>query len=183
MKTIGEMNRAEIAAFVQEQLRTRGIDVVLSGGACVSIYSHGKYVSMDLDMIHTSLLAPRRKALFEAMLDLGFTTEGRYFRHDETDLYVEFPKGPPAAGNEPLKVFSDLQVSTGTLRILTPTDCIKDRLAGFFYFNDRQCLEQAKLVAMHNEIDLIELERWSSREGKKKQFLQFRELLERESRT
>ena len=42
MKSIKEMTNAELAAFVESHLRKNGIDVVLSGGACVS---------MDLDLI------------------------------------------------------------------------------------------------------------------------------------
>jgi hypothetical protein len=177
------MNRAELAAMIQEQLRTRGIDVVLCGGACVSIYSEEKYVSADLDLIHTALLAPKRNLLQEAMHEIGFSMQGRYFRHEETDLYIEFPKGPPAIGDEPVKAFHNLQVATGVLRLLSPTDCVRDRLAGYFYFNDHQCLEQAILVAANNDIDLSEVERWSIREGKENLFFQFRELLERKCQT
>jgi hypothetical protein len=39
MKPVGEMDRADLAACIQEHLRAKGVDVVLSGGACVSIYS------------------------------------------------------------------------------------------------------------------------------------------------
>lgn len=52
MKSIKIMTNAELAAFIGSHLLERGIDVVLSGGACVSIYSNGKYVSMDLDLIN-----------------------------------------------------------------------------------------------------------------------------------
>jgi len=44
MKSIKEMTNAELAAFVESHLRKKGIDVVLSGGACVSIYSSNRYV-------------------------------------------------------------------------------------------------------------------------------------------
>jgi|GEM_PF-1331561 len=73
MKSIGQMNRASLGAFVQEHLRFKGIDTVLSGGACVSIYSNGKYESMVLDLIHTSLLNPKRGQIREAMNELGFS--------------------------------------------------------------------------------------------------------------
>jgi hypothetical protein len=39
------MTQAELGAFIQTHLRNNGIDVVLSGGAAVSIHSVGKYVS------------------------------------------------------------------------------------------------------------------------------------------
>jgi len=144
--SIDKMSRAELGAYVQEKLRTKGIDVVLSGGACVSIYSNGKYVSMDLDMIHESFLAPKRRIICEAMNELGFTEEGRYFIHTDTDLFVEFPKGPLSVGEEPVKEIHDHHEVTGILRILSPTDCIKDRLTWFYHDNDYQCLEQCLVL-------------------------------------
>ena len=177
MKSISKMDRADLGAFIQEHLCIKGIDVVLSGGACVSIYSHGKYLSMDLDMIHTSLMAPKRRAIREAMNDLGFSEDGRYFKHPDTELFVEFPKGPPAVGEEPVKVILELKTTTGILRIISPTDCVKDRLTWFYHDHDQQCLDQAVAVAMHNHIDLKEIQRWSVGEGMDKQFEQIRERL------
>jgi hypothetical protein len=171
------MDRAELAAYVQEHLRGKGIDMVLSGGACVSVYSQGKYLSMDLDLIHTSLMAPKRKMLRDAMNELEFTEQGRYFTHADTDLFVEFPQGPPAVGEEPVKEIVERRESTGVLKIISPTDCVKDRLAGFYYSADNQCLDQAILVARHNRIDLDEIERWSKAERMGAQFKQIREQL------
>lgn len=88
MKRIGVMSRADLAAFIREHLRAAGIDVVLSGGACVSIYSQRKYLLMDLDMIHRSFLAPKRSAIREVMKGLGFSEEDRYFKHPDTKLFV-----------------------------------------------------------------------------------------------
>lgn len=52
MKPVSQMTDGELAAYVATHLRSKGIEVVLSGGACVSIYSSRKYVSMDLDLIN-----------------------------------------------------------------------------------------------------------------------------------
>ena len=172
------MTRAEFGAFVQEHLRRRGIDVVLSGGACVMIYSQGKYVSMDLDMIHTSLLKPRRKLIRDAMGEIGFAEEGRYFKHPDTDMFVEFPEGPPSVGEEPVKDILERKESTGVLKIISPTDCVKDRLAGYYHWDDQQCLAQAVFVAQENQIDIEEIERWSKGEGKLDLFKQIRRKLE-----
>jgi len=178
MKPMRDMTRAEFAAFIQEHLRARGIDVVLCGGACVSIYSRGKYVSMDLDMVNTRLIAPRRRLYRAAMHELGFAEKGRYFVHAETELFVEFPPGPPAVGEEPVKEICERRESTGMLKIISPTDCIKDRLTWVYHDNDRQCLEQAILVAKNNKINLDEIKRWSAGEGKSDRFRQIRKLLE-----
>jgi hypothetical protein len=51
---------------------------------------------------------------------------------------------------------------------------VKDRLAGYYHWNDFQCLEQASLVAEAIEIDLEEIERWSKVEGKQGEFKRIR---------
>ncbi|MFH1006678.1 MAG: hypothetical protein V1800_04135 [Candidatus Latescibacterota bacterium] len=181
MKTVATMTRADLGAFVQEHLRNKGLDMVLSGGACVSIYSENKYPSMDLDMIHTSLMTPKRKLIRDAMSELGFIEEGRYFKHPDTDLFVEFPPGPPAVGQEPVKEIQERHEVTGILKIISPTDCVKDRLTGFYHDNDSQCLDQAVLVAQHSQIDIKEVERWSQGEGKLEQFKQIRKHLEKKA--
>lgn len=155
--------------------------MVLSGGACVSIYSHNKYSSMDLDMIHTSLMAPKRKVIREAMNELGFVEEGRYFIHADTDLFVDFLAGPPAVGEEPVKEIQERHEATGILKIISPTDCVKDRLTGFYHDNDQQCLDQAILVTKENEVDIEEIKRWSEGEGKSEQFKQIRKELKRKA--
>ena len=71
-------------------------------------------------------------------------------------------------------------MSTGTVRIISPTDCVKDRLAWFYHSNDTECLEQAVLVARANEIDLAEVKRWSVAEGMAARYAQIKERLKRQ---
>jgi|WetSurSiteA1Bulk_404760.scaffolds.fasta_scaffold71452_1 hypothetical protein len=168
MKEISEMTNGELAAYVQSHLRSKGIDVVLSGGACVSIYSGDKYVSMDLDLINTRFA--RRRRIREAIQEIGFTGKGRHFTHPDTEFLVEFPQGPLSVGNEPVKKVDEHMLTTGVLRIISPTDCVKDRLAGYYHWNDLQCLEQASMVAEANKIDIAEVERWSKAQEKHEEF-------------
>ena len=141
MKPVAEMTRLELAAFIAEEFGRRKIDVVLSGGSCVSIYSGEKYVSMDLDFVNARFAKPA--AIREAMETLGFTEENRYFRHASTMLLVEFPPGPLGVGEEPVKQIDEISTDTGVVRIISPTDCIKDRLTWYYHDNDMECLEQA----------------------------------------
>lgn len=175
MKSIREMTQGKLAAFVQSRLREKGIDVVLSGGASVSIYSSNRYVSLDLDMINSYFA--KRRSLRETMQEIGFHEEGRHFKHPDTQFFVEFPPGPLAVGEEPVKQVNEIKFSTGILRIISPTDCVKDRLAGYYHWNDLQCLEQAVLVAQANRIHLDEIERWSQSEGKLDKFRRIRDQL------
>ena len=138
MKQIKKMSQVELAAYVQDSLQVDGIQVVLSGGSAVSFYSSNKYVSKDLDLINTSF--SRRSKIKTVMEGLGFHEQGRYFIHPETTFFVEFPDGPLSVGEEPVKEVSEFALATGTLRILSPTDCVKDRLCAFYFLNDLQGL-------------------------------------------
>jgi hypothetical protein len=45
MKPLAEMTAGEVAAYVASHLRAGGVEVVLSGGACVTIYGEGRSVA------------------------------------------------------------------------------------------------------------------------------------------
>ncbi len=175
MKSVGRMTGCELAAFVQTHLKQKGIDVVLSGGTCVSFYSDNRYVSMDLDLIN--IYFTRRSDIRKAMNEIGFSEKGRHFEHPDSEFLVEFPAGPLSVGEEPVAKIEEFDLVTGTLKIISATDCVKDRLAAYYHWKDLQCLEQACLVAAHSEIDLREVERWSGKEGKMEEFEHFREKL------
>ena len=101
MKPVSKMTQGELGAFVQSQLRKTGIEVILAGGAAVAIYSDNRYVSKDLDLIN--IYGVDRRKIREVMLEIGFYEEGRYFRHSDSQFFVEFPPGPLAIGEEPVK--------------------------------------------------------------------------------
>ncbi|MBW6516773.1 MAG: hypothetical protein K0B81_09210 [Candidatus Cloacimonetes bacterium] len=168
MKKVSEMNRIELGAFVCSHLEKHGIEVTLTGGSCVSIYSNESYVTMDLDFIEKD--SPKRRILAECLSEIGFSEEHRYFKHPETEFLIEFPRGPLAVGDEPITDVITIKTLTGTLRIISPTECVKDRLAAYFFWNDLQCLDQAILVAKHNKIDLKEVKRWSDKQGEVEKF-------------
>jgi len=175
MKNVSDMNRLELAAFIATEFQRRRINVVLSGGSCVSIYSAEKYVSMDLDFVNAGFA--KRAVIREAMEFLGFSEERRYFRHPDTELLVEFPPGPLGVGEEPVKQIDEITTETGVVRIVSPTDCVKDRLAWYYHDKDTECLEQAILVAASNHVDIQEIERWSVAEGKRAAFAGIRNRL------
>jgi hypothetical protein len=175
MKPVAEMSLGELAAFVCTQLKKHGIDSVLSGGACVTIYTDNRYESFDLDFVE--YVPTKRKFIEEALREVGFVEKDRYFKHPETAYIIEFPAGPLAVGSEPVKEIEEMVFSTGLLSLLSPTDCVKDRLAAYYHWNDPQSLEQALLVAEGNKIDLKEIRRWSGVESKATEFESIRKRL------
>ena len=173
------MNRAELAAYIQEQLRESNIDVVLSGGSCVSIYSNNQYVSMDLDLVNNNIFPLKKKLVNASMNKIGFIKYDRHYIHPDTEIIVEFPLGPLAVGEEQISNINTIELSTGNLSIISPTDCVKDRLTWFYHDNDLQGLHQALLVAKSNQIDIAEVERWSKSEDKEEEFTKIKKELYR----
>ena len=168
MKPIRQMSQSELAAFIQSHLRASGVNVILSGGACVSIYSGDRYVSLDLDFVNAFFA--KRERIRSLMEEIGFKEEGRHFIHPDTQYFVEFPPGPLAVGTEPVRQVNELKLATGILGLLSPTDCVKDRLLAYYHWDDEQCLHQAGLVAESSEFDIEEIERWSEAEGMRSKF-------------
>ena len=165
----------EIAAAVSEALRAHEIMAVMSGGGCVSVYSVNKYQSDDLDFVDSYRDKPK---IQEALLTIGFfSNRDRYFRNDTTGIYLEFPPGPVMIGNEPAKEPVEWETPAGSIRMLTPTDSVKDRLVKFYEWNDSQALYQALLVVAAQPVNLREVERWSVKsEGQAGKYKFFRSL-------
>ena len=168
MKQIKEMSLGELAAYVCTHLKRNGIHCVLTGGACVSIYSENRYESFDLDFIEN--IASKRKDIVKALSQIGFFEDNKYFKHAETEYFIEFPKGPLAIGREPVSEPNVIEFETGQLMLLSPTDSVKDRLSAYYHWNDKQCLDQAILIIENNRIDIEEIQRWSEQEGKLLEF-------------
>lgn len=165
------LSREQLAALVCSTLERHGVQVVLSGGAAASIYAPNPYESMDLDFVPIGLA----RRVDAAMRELDFRKErGRHWTHPDTEFWVEFPPGPVAVGDEVLHHFAERRTSHGSLRILTPTDCVMDRLAWYYHADDEQGLEQAVAVAADNEVDMARIEAWSQRERAEEKFERFR---------
>jgi hypothetical protein len=163
----------ELAGMVSGQLAKHKIEAVLTGGACVTIFSENKYRSLDLDFV-THSAEYQGKVIKEAMAELGFAIapEG-FFKRSDCQYIIEFLPPPLAVGSEPVKQIITLKTRSGNLRLLSPTDCVKDRLAAYYHWRDSQSLEQAVMVARKRKVDLKEVERWSAVEGHTDKYAEF----------
>ena len=164
----------ELAALISEHLKSQKIGATLVGGAVVSIYSENEYQSKDLDFISSA----DHRALTQAMELIGFTRIGKDFHHPKTRFTVEFPSGPLALGNEiPVQSKGKVDTPHGVIQLLSPTQCVQDRLAWFYHYNDRQCLDQALAVAQKQPVNLVSIKKWSEKEGAVEKFELFRKRL------
>lgn len=167
MKIGQKTSRLELAAIVTAGLEKKDIKAVLVGGAVVSIYTENEYESKDLDFIS----AAEHKKIIAVMEDLGFSREGKNFYHRNTKLSVEFPSGPIGIGDRiPIKPEGKIKVGDTTVVMLSPTQSVMDRLAWFYFNNDRQCLDQAIMITKKQPVKIMEVKKWSIEEKMEEKF-------------
>jgi hypothetical protein len=120
-------------------------------------------MSKDLDFITVE----RNKMIAPVIAGLGFRLRGKDFVHDESNYFLEFPPGPLTFGDRYVDTSETDVVRTkyGTLRIITPTQCLMDRIAWVVHGKDPQSRAQAVLVARHQAIDWDDVYEWSRQEG------------------
>lgn len=148
---------------------------VLSGGAAVAAYTENRYLTRDLDFVTSAGL----DTIADALAPIGFVRRGRqrYFEHPDSDLFVEFPPGPPAAGHLQIFEWGEIATAFGPVQILTPTHMVMDRLAAWFHWSDPQSLDQALWMSERHPVDFSTLEVWAEKERSTELFTDFRRQL------
>jgi hypothetical protein len=166
-----------LAALIYNHLKNDGIDAILVGGSCVTIYSKNKYVSQDLDYACHSDNVEIKNSLAK----LGFVHRGKYFQHPECEFLIDFVASSVFIGDEIIKDkdLNRMKTKYGTIKLLSTEDCVKDRLAGFFYWSDRQSLEQAITVCLNNRVNTKKIREWALAEKQEGKFLKFMEELKK----
>jgi hypothetical protein len=175
MIDLSKLSIAELAALICEALKKEGLIATLSGGACAEIYSNKKYVTGDLDFVVNYVWPGNDKIIKKVMTELGFEKNGRIYLNvnDLVEYSVEFPPGPLSVGEEYQITPVELKFKTGSLSLLSPTDSAKDRLTGYFYGNDAQCLEQAVMICQMNNVSMDNIRQWAKKEGRPEKYKEF----------
>lgn len=161
---------ADVAAAVAQALAASGIRGVLTGGACASLHTRGAYQSSDLDFVIESA---SRETLDAAMSGIGFARNGGHYEHADVRYFIEFLPAPLAIGGDTGVRPVEHHVRSRTFLTLSPTDSCRDRLAAFYFWNDRQSLRTAVEIARRHPIEIEIIRRWSEDEGKTPAFEEF----------
>jgi len=113
-----------------------GKNPVLVGGGAVEVYTHGGYVTGDLDLICDAAIA--RKIL----TGWGFSSAGfsRTFYRPEMDLYVELLGAQDVNGDPEATSRVEAMLVGGTMLfcIISLEDLIIDRLLAFVHWGHRE---------------------------------------------
>jgi len=169
----------EVALTVAAVLSEPRIRAVLTGGACVSIYTDGLYVSKDADFVIQSALPGLQHRLDETLARLGFTRDRDRYVHGLTPFFIEFPPGPLSIGRDLNITPMEVKVGEATALLLSPTDSCRDRLASFYFWGDRQALDLAVAIAGRHQVNFRAIRRWSKDEGELQKYGDFRREVER----
>jgi hypothetical protein len=169
----------EVALAVAAVLGEQGIRAVLTGGACVSIYTDGAYVSKDADFVIQSALANLQRRVDDALGTLGFVRDGDRYVHGQSTFFVEFLPGPLSIGGDLSIEPVELKVRGATALVLSPTDSCRDRLAAFYFWDDRQALDLAVEIARRHDVDFRAIKKWSRTGGEMRKHDEFRSEVER----
>lgn len=171
----------ELWRYVAWHLEGAGIRSILVGGAVVAIYTEGLYRSGDLDMVPDDF---QKSEIPRVMEGIGFMPgKSRHYRHPDCQhLFIEFPPGPVELGDEYPITPDEIPFEGRTIRLLSPTDCVKDRLAAYIHWKRRACYDQARLVCLRQKgrVDLENVGKWCEKEGGS---AAFRELIEQLAET
>jgi hypothetical protein len=172
VKLTARSSLGAVAACVAGAMEKAGIEAVLTGGACASLYTRGAYQSSDLDFVLKTAVS--RRTLDSVMASIGFHREGDHYRHPAAPYFVEFPAGPLGIGGDLSIEPVAYRVGKVSVPVLSATDSCRDRLAAYYHWNDRQSLMTAVAIAKHRKVDMSKVRAWSEEEGEAPAFEVFR---------
>lgn len=127
--SVFEAGTAEDVAFVVcTAMHRANVAVVLSGGGAATIYAPEAKQTDDLDFVLPFMLSSPKLATID---DLGFYETGSrgVYAHPETSFTIEFLLGPLAVLDEIITKWDIFQRGDQRLNIISPTDCVRDRLS------------------------------------------------------
>ncbi len=165
----------DVACIVCTALDRIGITAVLTGGSAATFYAPSSYQSFDIDFVIT--FRGEKSKGSSVLRELGFQQVADYYKHEDCVFPLEFPPGPLMIGNDFVTKWSTKSKNDNILHVLDPTDCCRDRLAAYLFWNDFSGLEQALAVyeSCQNDIDVDRVRAWCKREGQSEKFELFQQ--------
>jgi hypothetical protein len=165
MKVTGSSSLVDIAFAVCTALDHAGIVGVLTGGSAATYYVPERYQSLDVDFVLR--IAPQRHVVDEAMATTGYAlAPSGIYKHPDTSVTVEFPRGPMAIGRDIIQTWSTDRRGEHVLHVNSVTDCVRDRFMHFWAWNDRSALDVALAVATQHRsaFDAAAFRAWTEAE-------------------
>ncbi len=154
----------EIAVVIAAALNKEGICAVLTGSAAAAIHTRTRNTAGVVDYITTSPVTPKR--LEYAMKQLGFSpTPTGAFTHANASFEVRIERGVSDAGVEPDINTQTMQLRSGFVRVLSPTDTCHHQLLQWRAAPNDAVLASAVDLAARCDVDMPALRAWMKKQG------------------
>jgi hypothetical protein len=160
----------DLALEICTAMAHNGIIAVLTGDGLATIYAPDANESQAL---HFTLPLGTPSPCAETLRAI---TDGVY-RSPDHEFTVEFLEGPITVGEEVIQAWSTWHREDQILYLLTPTDCVRDRLAAAIREDDLDPAQQAAEVAKRHPVDMDLIQKWCEREGGARTYALFRHLI------
>ena len=156
--------------MISGKLKEHGVGVILTGGACAALYAL-RTKAQSLDFVISEYHVEQMTTLMET---LGFQPkELRSFTNTKAPFEIHFVPAPATVGDEVVTDFTTLKSREGVIALLTPTDCVRHRLAAWYRWGDDEAFEQAVAVAKRHPVNLPAIARWSEWEWSTERYEEF----------
>lgn len=161
----------DICFLVCTTLDRAGMRAVLVGGSAATFYAPARCQSLDADFV--VVLSSSTPSPTAALGSLGFVEKGGAYHHPLSSYTIDFPPGPLSIGGEVVRDYNTVKRNRQTLYVISRTDCVLDRLAAFYHWDDRSSLGTAVDVARSGPVDMGKIRAWSEDERQLVKFDEF----------
>ncbi len=169
--SIEGLSYRDAAAAICGQLEACGFDPILVGKSCAAIYSTK---IMKPDCIEFVISEYMVDEIEMVMKSLGYSHIGhRTYSGKKTPFQVSFQPPPICVGDNIVDSTGSIKTQKGMLKLLSPTDCARQRLAAYYRFGEPDALDDAVAVAMSHTLDMKLIEKWSHWEWASDKFNEF----------
>lgn len=133
--------------WLNSEMKRDGVDFVVVGGSAVELYSFGKYLSADMDIISSA-----SHLIGEKLERLGFVKKGKDWISEELRLFIEIPSNVLAGDISRVReVEFDEDLS---VKVIGIEDLIVDRLNSCVHWKYETDCEWASYLLKKFEKDL-----------------------------
>ena len=166
---------SQVAALISSTLDKYGCDPVLIGKACAAIYGGSSIKPKIIDFVVREY---NIENVAQAMKGIGFSKVGhRTFASKRCPYEVFLSTYPITVGDDVVGEVRVMKTARGPLKLLLPTDCVRQRLSMYYRWGDKEALDDAIKVGRRKKVDLKLVKRWSDWEWASERFAEFLHLL------
>ncbi|MFH1830349.1 MAG: hypothetical protein ABH871_06195 [Pseudomonadota bacterium] len=166
-----KLSLRQTVAQIREHLEKAGFDPVLTGKACAGVYMGAQQKPKAIEFVVKEYNV---NELDDAMKKIGFKlTSMNTYENKRSPFDIVFLPPPLTVGDDLVDDVVMVRARPGKVKLLNPTDCVRQRLSVYYRWGDADALAEAVQVAKRNDIDMELVKRWSEWEWASDRYEEF----------